>query len=86
MYKIKFKASVLKDIRKIPQVFLEKIEVTIAELSKTPLPDRVRKIQGYDKFYRLRVGMYRVVYSIEDEIKIITIIKIGHRKEVYQRL
>lgn len=84
MYKIEFKASVLKDIRRIPQVFLEKIELAINGLSKNPLPKGVKKVQGYDKFYRLRVGMYRVVYSLGDKVKIITIIKIGHQKEVYR--
>ncbi len=86
MYKIELKASVLKDIRKIPDVFLTKIETAISQLAKDPIPKQAKKIRGYSGHYRLRIGMYRVVYRVQKKIEIVTIIKIAHRKNVYKKL
>lgn len=83
MYKIELKSSIAKDIRKIPQAFLSKIDEAIAKLAEDPIPSQSKKIQGYKDYYRLRVGIYRVIYRVGKKIEVITIIKIGHRKEVY---
>ena len=84
MYKIEFKKSVLKDILKTPKAFLEKIEKAINEVAKNPTPTQSKKIQGRVDHYRIRVGMYRVVYKVEKKIEIVTVVKVGHRKEVYR--
>ncbi len=84
MYKIELKPSIAKDIRKIPQAFLSKIDEAISKLVEDPLPENPKKLQGYQDYYRLRVGMYRVIYKVGKKIEIITIIKIGHRKEAYK--
>ncbi len=84
--RIEFKASVLKDACKIPHVFLEKIEAAIRALAKSPIPAGAKKIQGYVDYYRIRIGMYRVVYRVQQKIEIVTIIRIGHRKEAYRKL
>lgn len=76
MYKMFVKKSVLKDIRKIPTAFLSKIESVISNLAETPLPSGVKKVQGYSDYYRIRVGMYRVVYRVQEEIEIVTIFKV----------
>ncbi len=52
--------------------------------SKIPVPHGVVKLKGEDKMYRLRVGDYRIVYTIEDNDKIIKVTRIGHRQDVYQ--
>ena len=84
MYKIELKKSVFKDIRDIPQVFLKKIEEAIQKLSENPFSPESKKIQGYTDYYRIRVGMYRIIYRVEKKIEIVTIIKVGHRKEIYR--
>ncbi|MFH0770323.1 MAG: type II toxin-antitoxin system mRNA interferase toxin, RelE/StbE family [Candidatus Peregrinibacteria bacterium] len=81
---IVLKQSVLKEIRRIPVIMLERIRSHIAALAENPFPAGVEKIQGYDDCYRIRVGQYRVVYQVSDAIHIITIIRIGHRREVYR--
>jgi mRNA interferase RelE/StbE len=83
-YRIELKNSVLKDIRRIPQGMLLRIREAIESLAENPLPTKSKKIQGYDDYYRIRIGQYRVVYHIGKKIRIITIIKIGHRKDVYK--
>ena len=45
----------------------------------------VEKLEGQERRYRLRVGDYRVIYEIQDEVLIVLIVRIGHRREVYRR-
>ena len=56
----------------------------LRKYSKIPVPHGVVKLKGEDKMYRLRVGDYRIVYTIEDNDKIIKVTRIGHRQDVYQ--
>lgn len=83
MFKIILSAHIEKDIRGIPKKILEKIFVEIKKLSFDPRPKSVKKLKGYENLYRIRIGNYRVVYTIEDKILIIEIIKIAHRQDVY---
>lgn len=49
-----------------------------------PRPNGVKKLQGDDNSYRLRVGDYRVIYEVVDNVLIVTVIKIGHRSDIYK--
>jgi mRNA interferase RelE/StbE len=85
-YKISFKKSVRKDVKRIPAQIMLRIDVSINNLSSNPFPTNSRKIYGYKDYYRLRVGTYRVIYQVRKKVQIIAIIKIAHRKEVYRVL
>ncbi len=82
-YNLLFKKSAEKELRSIPKTFLEKIVQKIGTLSQHPRPFGVQVLRGDERYYRLRQGDYRIVYEIDDAVKKITIIKIGHRREVY---
>jgi mRNA interferase RelE/StbE len=49
-----------------------------------PRPNKVKKLQGDDDLYRIRVGDYRIVYEIKDDVLLVTLIRIKHRSEVYK--
>lgn len=83
-YRIEFKQSVEKDLAKIPKALALKILDHIAALSEEPRPGGCKKLKGSENTYRIRVNDYRVVYSIIDQKLVIQIIKIGHRKDIYQ--
>lgn len=83
-YKIFFKESVEKDLKKIPKKYLLKILEKIDELKSNPKPDGSEKLTCYD-LYRIRQGTYRIVYSIQDQELAIWVIKIGHRKDIYKK-
>jgi mRNA interferase RelE/StbE len=85
-YEIVLKRSVAKDFRRIPQVILQSIQQRIAGLAHDPFPPGAEPISGYEHFYRIRIGNYRVVYEVATTVRIITIIRIGHRKDVYKSL
>jgi len=82
-YEILFKASVYKELRKIPKTDLKKILARIKNLSDDPRPAACEKLMGQER-YRVRQGRYRIVYSIQDDQLTIWVVKVGHRKHVYR--
>ena len=82
-YKVEFAKSVRKDFKKIPQLEVGKILNAIFELAKDPRPPSSKKLKG-EKLYRIRIGNYRVIYEIQDERLLVSVIKLGHRKDVYK--
>ena len=82
-YKIEFKKSAVKELNTLPYKDIPKIINRIKSLSFNPRPQDCIKLSNRED-YRIRVGNYRIIYSINDNILIITLIKIGHRKEIYR--
>ena len=84
-YKIFFKKSVEKDLRSIPKKNLLRILERIEGLKENPRPAGSEKLTGQNR-YRIRQGIYRVVYSIQDNELTVWVIKIAHRKEIYIKI
>ncbi len=85
-YRIEFKRSAAKVLRKIPKPDRRRIRDKIDSLAEN-LPDpATTKLKGDNPFYRVRVGDYRIIYEIQEDTLVILVLKIGHRKEVYKRL
>jgi len=82
-YSVIFKPSAYKTLRKFPNKDIKAIVAKINQLQKNPRPAGCKKLIGTD-YYRLRCGHYRVLYSIEDDMLLIWIVKIGHRKGIYR--
>jgi mRNA interferase RelE/StbE len=82
-YKLLFKRSVKKDFRQIPKQDVVAILQRIETLSNDPRPNGCEKLSGQER-YRVRQGVYRIIYEIIDEHLIVTVVKIGHRREVYK--
>jgi len=85
IYKIEWKKSAQKEIKKIAKPDILKILEKVESLAIEPFPPNYKKYLGTEHTYRIRMGNYRVIYSISDEILMITIIRVGHRKEVYKK-
>jgi mRNA interferase RelE/StbE len=82
-YKITFKKSVAKDLRSIPQKDIKRILGQIDILSNDPKYEGCIKLSGQEQ-YRVRVGLYRIIYEIKDSMLIVQVVKIGHRSHVYK--
>ncbi|MEI8139290.1 MAG: type II toxin-antitoxin system RelE/ParE family toxin [bacterium] len=82
-YRIEFKKSVLKDFDSLPKKDLQRILVAIESLVDDPRPPQSKKLSGMDQ-YRLRQGNYRILYSIKDDLLIVFVVAVGHRKEIYR--
>ncbi len=84
-YNIQIKKSAAKELSKLPKNDLKRIVKNIQDLSTDPRPDGCKKLSKDEK-YRIRIGNYRVLYSIEDDILVIYVVKVGHRKDLYKML
>ncbi|MFV8356489.1 type II toxin-antitoxin system RelE family toxin [Flavobacterium sp. XS1P32] len=82
-YAIEFRNRVLKALLKINEPHYSAIKKQIYDLADEPRPKGYRKLKGR-KGYRIRVGDYRVIYEIIDEILLIDVIDLGHRKDIYE--
>jgi mRNA interferase RelE/StbE len=85
-YRIEVKRSAGKALKKIPKPDQKRISKAIDNLTENlPHPDTT-KMKGDNPFHKIRVGDYRIVYEIQDDILLILIVKIGHRKDIYRNL
>lgn len=82
-YKILIKPSAVKEIEALPRKDRQRIVARIQGLSGDPRPLGCQKLSGQDKF-RLRQGVYRIVYSVNDDDACLLVVKVGQRKEVYR--
>ncbi len=85
MYRIQILKSADKTLRNLPNKTRRKIALLINSLSQNPRPSSCKKLKN-SEFYRIRVGDYRILYTIEDDILVVLIIKIGHRKDIYRQM
>ena len=84
-YKIFFKKSVEKDFEVIPPDYISKILKRIEDLKNEPRPNGSEKLTGLE-LYRIRQGIFRIVYSVQDNELTIWIVKVAHRKEIYKKI
>jgi mRNA interferase RelE/StbE len=82
-YQVKIDRKVLKRLEKIPEPFYKSLKDSILELGDEPRPNGYIKLKGRAG-YRIRVGNYRVIYEIEDSIKIVEVLDVGHRGDIYE--
>lgn len=82
-YKVFIKKSAAKELEDIPKSDLKKIVEKIQALAENPRPAGCEKLSAQER-YRIRQGNYRIVYSIEDEVLTVWVVKVGHRREVYR--
>jgi len=83
-YRLLIKSSAAKELEAIPRKDRNRIVGKIQGLAANPRPPGSAKLSGEEK-YRLRQGDYRVLYFIEEASMTITVVKIGHRREVHRR-
>lgn len=82
-YKLLIKRDAEKEIRGFPKADIKRIVEKILTLPGDPRPSGCEKLKG-ETGYRVRQGHYRILYLVDDEEKSVTIIKVGHRREVYR--
>ena len=83
-YRLLIKPSAARELEALPAKDRRRIVAKIEGLANNPRPPGSEELSGEEK-YRLRQGDYRILYSVEDARTTLTIVKIGHRREVYRR-
>jgi mRNA interferase RelE/StbE len=82
-YKLVVKRSVAKELRPLPKKDVARILQCIDSLREEPRPTGSEKLSGQER-YRIRQGVYRIIYEVTDEALIVTVVKIGHLRHVYK--
>ena len=83
-YTVTINKSASKELENLPSIAIKRIFPKLENIADNPRPIGCVKLQGENNLWRIRVGDYRIIYSIDDPNKIIDITRIRHRKEAYQ--
>ena len=84
-YSVEVKPPARKELEALPDNLLARVLQKMDSLRNAPRPAGCKKLKGYQDQWRVRVGSWRVVYIIDDAAKLISITRIAHRREVYER-
>jgi len=85
-YRIEFTPAAARDFRGLPQDVQRRLGLKIDALAGTPRPRGVETLAGEKDLHRIRAGDYRIVYQIRDEVLMIVLVRIRHRREVHRNL
>ena len=83
-YNVLFKNSASKQFRRMPKNMLGKVASAIDELAEDSRPVNCKKLKDTTDTYRIRIGDYRVIYTIDDSIVTVEVVKVGNWKDVYE--
>jgi len=83
-YRVEVSRTAEKQLRRLERSQLTRVVRTLAALANEPRPPGCRKLAGTQDVWRVRVGMIRVIYAIEDRRLVVRVLKVGHRKDVYR--
>ncbi|MFB2773112.1 type II toxin-antitoxin system RelE/ParE family toxin [Pelatocladus sp. BLCC-F211] len=85
IYQVEITSRAAKQLKKLPEDIKLRIEEKIQELAENPRSDGVVKLEDSENIYRVRVGKYRILYEVKDDLLIVKVVKVGHRKDVYKK-
>ncbi len=83
-YRVEFHGSVERELYRIAPQMVPRIMEAIRGLADDPRPSGTRKLAGSEQAYRIRIGDYRVVYTVDDEQKMVSIDRVRHRRDAYR--
>lgn len=83
-YTVEFRRSAEKDLRRLEPAVQRRVLRAAETLADNPRPNGCRKLQGSENAFRIRVGDYRVIYTVDDAVLIVAIERVRHRREVYR--
>ena len=83
-YRLEISASAEKQLRGLPPADQVRVLRAARQLGVEPYPQGCRKLVGYQDVFRVRVGRYRVIYSVDNKRIVVIVLKIGHRKDIYR--
>lgn len=87
-YKVEFVKSAKKEFDRLPRNVQDRVVKVLYVLAQDPFSEllKIKKLKRADQLYRLRIGDYRLLYEVRQNILVVVVIKIGHRKDVYRFL
>jgi mRNA interferase RelE/StbE len=83
-YRVVFEKKYVKDLKYIHKNYQKAIMQATMSLGEDPRPNGYTKLKGYDNLFKIRVGPYRIIYTIKDDQLIVLVLEIGDRKDIYR--
>ena len=83
-YSITFARSARKELEALSHSLIQRIFPKIETLTIEPRPSGCRKLQGFENLRRIRIGDYRVIYSVDDNLRIVDVVAVRHRRQAYE--
>jgi mRNA interferase RelE/StbE len=84
-YRIEFTPAALRQLRRLDPSARRRVQAAIELLAEHPRPSGAKKLVGGDGEWRVRTGDYRIVYEVHDDVLLILVVAVGHRRDIYQR-
>ncbi len=84
-YAVTLADSARKELRNLPVQVIERVQPKLQDLAGNPRPSGCKKLHGYKNCWRVRVGDYRIVYTVDDTEKCVDVTRIAQRKEIYEQ-
>lgn len=84
-YRIEIAPAAARQLRKLDPVARRRVQAVVELLSHEPRPTNAQKLVGGDGEWRVRTGDYRIVYEIHDDVLMVLVVAVGHRREIYER-
>ena len=84
-YKIEWRRATKKDLRRIDPGTVKRIISAVEDLAANPYPSGCQKLAGSVCAHRIRIGDYRVLYEVFDELLVVEVVRVGHRRDVYRK-
>ena len=84
MHEVYLEHAAEKDLKKLPGEIFQRIIIHIKSLAKTLRPSGCRKITGTKNDWRIRVGDYRIIYEVDDSVRVVRVLRVRDRREAYR--
>jgi mRNA interferase RelE/StbE len=85
-YTVEIRPAALEFIQQLTPKHRRQVTSKIEALKNDPRPANAEPLRGYPQFLRIRSGAYRIVYTINDQVLLVTVITVGNRQDIYDRL
>lgn len=83
-YRVELTSAAARQVRKLTRPVRDRVLTAIEALAEEPGPRGSRKLSGEETAWRIRIGDHRVLYDVVDEVVTVTVVRVGHRREVYR--
>ena len=84
-YRVEVAPAALRQLRKLHPTARRRIQAAVELLADEPRPSGAKKLVGGDGEWRVRTGDFRIIYEIHDDVLLVLVIAVGHRRDIYQR-
>ena len=83
-YRVELSRAAARQVKRLPAEVRGRILARLEALAEDPRPPGVRKLSGTENGYRVRVGVYRILYQVQDDRLVVLVVRVGHRRAVYR--